>query len=206
MGRYLGPRCRLSRREGTDLELTSGLKPIESKCKFKHTPGQHWANRGRLTEYATQLRMKQLVKRYYGILERQMVNYYKKASRMAGSTGDNLLRLLESRLDNVVYRMGFAATRAEARQLVSHKSIMVNSSVVNIPSYLVSPGSEIEIVERVKAQTRILAAVAIAQNKNSHSWISVDCKNLKGTYVSGADVDEISSLFKVSLILELYSK
>src|SRR3989338_6921547 len=133
MARYLGPKCRLSRREGTDLQLKSGIRAIDSKCHLEHTPGQHWQRRVRTTDYGLQLRMKQLLRRYYGILETQLRNYYKKASRLKGSTGDNLLILLESRLDNVVYRMGYASTRAEARQLVGHKAVKVNGRVVNIP-------------------------------------------------------------------------
>ena len=142
MARYLGPKCRLSRREKTDLLLKSGIRAIDTKCNLERTPGMHWQRRGRTTDYGIQLRMKQLIRRYYDVLEKQFRNYYKKADRTKGSTGDNLLSLLESRLDNVVYRMGFAATRAEARQLVSHKAILVNGKVVNIPSFHVAAGSD----------------------------------------------------------------
>lgn len=153
MAKYLGPKCRLSRREKTDLQLKSGIRAIDSKCNIERIPGMHWQRRGRMTDYGVQLRMKQMIKRYYHVLEKQFHNYYRKADKLKGSTGDNLLTLLEKRLDNVVYRMGFAATRVEARQLVSHKAILVNKEVINIPSYQVTPGDLIEIRSRAKKTT-----------------------------------------------------
>ncbi len=171
MARYLGPKCRLSRREKTDLLLKSGIRGIDTKCNLERTPGMHWQRRARTTDYGVQLRMKQLIRRYYDVLEKQFRNYYKKADRTKGSTGDNLLSLLESRLDNAVYRMGFAATRAEARQLVSHKAILVNGKVVNIPSYHVTPGSVIAVREKAKKQLRIGAALGLSA---SHTPVFLD--------------------------------
>lgn len=206
MARYLGPKCRLSRREKTDLQLKSGIRSIESKCNLEHTPGQHWQRRGRTTDYGVQLRMKQMIRRYYDILERQFSNYYKKADRLKGSTGDNLLKLLESRLDNTIYRMGFAATRAEARQLVSHKAILVNGSIVNIPSYQVTLGDVIEVRERSKKQLRIGAALELAQQRQQVSWLDVNSKKMQGTFKELPDVSELPAEFKVNLVVELYSK
>ena len=206
MARYLGPKLRLSRREKTDLQHKSGIRAIESKCNLERIPGQQWQRRGRVTDYGTQLRMKQLIRRFYGVLEKQFRNYYKKADLMKGSTGDNLLGLLESRLDNVVYRMGFAATRAEARQLVSHKCVLVNGNVVNIASYHVAPNDQVEIRDRAKKQLRISAAVDLAQQRPQVSWIEVDSKKLLGTFKGQPDVLELSAEFKVSLVVELYSK
>jgi small subunit ribosomal protein S4 len=206
MARYLGPKCRLSRREKTDLLLKSGIRPIDTKCKLDRVPGVHWARRGRITDYSIQLRMKKLISRYYGVLEKQFGNYYKKADRTKGSTGDNLLCLLESRLDNVVYRMGFAATRAEARQLVSHKAILVNGKTVNIPSFHVTPGAIIEIRQKAKKQLRISAALGITANRTAVSWIETDSKEMKGTFKADPKVSELPAEFKVSLVVELYSK
>lgn len=206
MARYLGPKLRLSRREKTDLQHTSGIRAIDSKCNLERTPGQHWQRRTRLTDYGVQLRMKQLIRRYYAVLEKQFRNYYKKADLMKGSTGDNLLRLLESRLDNVVYRMGFAATRAEARQLVSHKCMLVNGSVVNIPSYHVLPNDQIEIRDKAKKQLRIAAAIDLAQQRPQMPWIEVDSKKFSGTFKDHPDVAELPPEFKVNLVVELYSK
>lgn len=206
MARYLGPKCRLSRREKTNLLLKSGIRGIDTKCNLERTPGMHWQRRGRTTDYGIQLRMKQLIRRYYDVLEKQFRNYYKKADRTKGSTGDNLLVLLESRLDNVVYRMGFAATRAEARQLVSHKSVLVNGKVVNIPSYHVATGAIITIRDKAKKQLRISAALALAEHRNQVSWIEVDSKEMKGTFKSVPDMKELPAEFKVSLVVELYSK
>lgn len=206
MARYLGPKCRLSRREKTDLELKSGIRAIDSKCNLERLPGQHWQRRARNTDYGLQLRMKQLIRRYYGVLERQFSTYYKEADRSKGSTGDNLLRLLESRLDNVVYRMGFASTRAEARQLVSHKSIKVNGSTVNIPSYRVATGDVIEVVPRAKGQLRIKAALDLAAQRAAVSWLDVDSKVMSGTFKEDADVSELPAVFKINLVVELYSK
>lgn len=206
MARYLGPKCRLSRRERTDLQLKSGIRSIESKCKIDRTPGQHWARRTRTTDYGTQLRMKQMIRRYYGVMENQFRNYYKSADKTKGSTGDVLLKILESRLDSVVYRMGFASTRAEARQLVSHKSILVNGCVINIPSYQVSPGDKIEVRERAKSQLRIKAALELAQQRQNSSWVEVDSKAMSGVYKEHADISELPAEFKVNLVVELYSK
>src|SRR3984893_9110637 len=170
MARYLGPRCKLARREHADLSLTSGVRALDTKCKFDTAPGMHGARRGRETEHGVQLREKQKVRRIYGILERQFENYFKKATRLKGSTGENLLRLLERRLDNVVYRLGFGATRAESRQLVTHRAILVNGKVVNIPSYLVSPGDVVSVREGAKTQLRIQSALTLAQVRPSCSW------------------------------------
>lgn len=206
MAKYLGPKCRLARREKTDLGLKSGIRDIETKCKFDRTPGQHWQRRGRTTEYGVQLRMKQMIRRYYGVLERKFSLYYKEAERIKGSTGENLLRLLESRLDNVVYRMGFAVTRAEARQLVSHKSILVNGHVVNIPSYSVKPGDVVAIREKSKKQLRITAAVELTAQREPVAWVEVDDKALSGVYKSLPDLDQLPPEFKVNYVVELYSK
>ncbi len=206
MARYLGPKCRLSRREKTDLEHKSGIRAIDSKCHLDHSPGQHWQRRGRTTDFGVQLRMKQLIRRYYEVLERQFLSYYKKAAAIKGSTGDNLLQLLESRLDNVVYRMGFASTRSEARQLVSHKAVCVNGQSVNIPSYRVSPGDTVAIAEKAKKQLRIKAALDIAAQRQQVSWIEVDSKQMSGTFKELADVSELPAVFKVNLVVELYSK
>ena len=206
MARYLGPKLRLSRREKTDLQHKSGIRAIDSKCNLERTPGQQWQRRSRSTDYSTQLRMKQLLRRYYAVLEKQFRNYYKKADLMKGSTGDNLLGLLESRLDNVVYRMGFAATRAEARQLVSHKCVLVNGCIVNIPSYHVSVSDQIEIRDRAKKQLRIIAAVDLAQQRPQVSWIEVDSKKLAGTFKGDPEISELPAEFKVNLVVELYSK
>lgn len=206
MARYLGPKCRLSRREKTDLQLKSGIRPIESKCNLERTPGQHWQRRTRTTDYGLQLRMKQILRRYYGMLEKQFRSYYKEADRRKGVTGDNLLRLLESRLDNVVYRMGFASTRAEARQLVAHKSIVVNDGIVNIPSYQVKPEDVVSIRERSKKQLRIGAALDLAKQRPDSEWLSIDPKAMSGTFVRYPDMSELPSEFKVNLVVELYSK
>lgn len=206
MARYLGPKCKLSRREGTDLYLKSGVVGFEAKCKSDSAPGQHGARRGRLSDYGLQLREKQKVKRLYGVLERQFRRYYKEAARRKGATGENLLKLLESRLDNVVYRMGFASTRAEARQLVSHKSLMVNNKVVNIPSYQVQAGDEIAIREKAQKQDRIQNALNIAEQKTDLSWVEVDKKKLVGVFKAVPERDELYSDINESLIVELYSK
>lgn len=206
MARYLGPKCRLSRREKTDLQLKSGIRAIDSKCNIERIPGMHWQRRGRTTDYGVQLRMKQMIKRYYNVLEKQFHNYYRQADRLKGSTGDNLLSLLERRLDNVVYRMGFSATRAEARQLVSHKAILVNGEVVNIPSCQVKPGDLIEVRSRAKKQLRIKGALELAQQRAPVSWIEVDIKKMVGTFKNQPDVTELPAEFKVNLVVELYSK
>ena len=206
MGRYTGPKCRLSRREGIDLLHKSNIRALNSKCKADTPPGQFGKRRGRITDYGLQLRMKQLIKRYYGILEKQFHKYYQEADRLKGSTGYNLLKLLESRLDNVVYRMGFAATRAEARQLVNHRSIKVNGRIVNIPSFLVRPNDEIEIKEKSKKQARILSAIELAQQKILADWITVNTKDLSGVFKRYPEQDELPNEFKVHLVVELYSK
>lgn len=204
MAKYVGPKCRLSRRERTDLRLKSGIKPYDAKCKSEHIPGMHWQRRGRTTDYGTQLRMKQLIRRYYGILEKQFRKYYMMADRMKGSTGENLLQILERRLDNVVYRLGFAATRAEARQLVNHKHIMVNGAMVNIPSYLLNPGDVVEV--RSKGQLRVRAALELSQQYAQLSSLEIDPVKMLGTYKNHADISEIPAEFKVNLVVELYSK
>ncbi len=205
MARYTGPRLRLSRREGTDLMLTSGTRAVESKCKFDKKPGNSMS-RGRLSDYGTQLREKQKVKRMYGLLERQFRNYYLKAAKSQGNTGENLLNLLETRLDNVVYRMGFGVTRAEARQIVAHKSINVNGKVVNIPSYQVQPGDEIEVRESKRGHLRIAAALKIAATREECDWLEVDEKNFKGVFKSVPDRTDLSTEINENLIVELYSK
>ncbi len=206
MARYLGPKCKLSRREGTDLQHKSGIRSIESKCKLDVPPGMHGARRGRTTDYRVMTRMKQLIKRYYNLLEKQFRNYYAKADRMNGPTGENLLLLLESRLDNIVYRMGFASTRSEARQLVAHKAILVNGKTLNIPSYRVVPGDVVEIRERAKSQVRIAAALEIAQQRSLPEWLEVDTKNKQGTFKAIPGLADLPAEFKVNLVVELYSK
>ena len=207
MARYIGPSIKLSRREGTDLFLKSGVKAFASRGeRSRKLPGQHWENRPRTSEYGLQLREKQKVRRIYGILERQFRNYYKKASRLNGNTGENLLQLLESRLDNVVYRMGFGSTRAEARQLVSHKAIMVDDKVVNIPSFQVVAGAKIAVRERAKNQNRIKVALDLAKNSEPVSWVEVDADNMAGTYVRVPERSDLPADIQEQLIIELYSK
>ena len=206
MARYRGPSLRLSRREGTDLYLKSGIRAIESKCNMDTVPGVHGARRGRLSDYGLQLREKQKVRRIYGVLEKQFRNYYKKAAAMKGNTGENLLSLLEKRLDNVVYRMGFGSTRAEARQLVSHKALKVNGKVVNIASYQVQPGDEVEIRERKKGQLRIQASLKIAATREACEWLEVDDKKLKGVFKAVPDRADLGTEINENLIVELYSK
>jgi small subunit ribosomal protein S4 len=206
MARYRGPKCRLSRREKTDLMLKSGIRDIESKCQLDKTPGVQWQSRTRLSDYGIQLRMKQLIRRYYDVMEKQFHRYYKKADRMKGSTGSNLLTLLESRLDNVVYRMGFASTRAESRQLVSHKSVMVNDVVVNIASYHVSVGDVVEIRSRAKGQLRIAAAMAIAAKQADVEWLEVNEDQKQGVFKAEPQLDALPAEFKVNLVVEFYSK
>ena len=207
MARYLGPKCKLSRREGTDLFLKSGIKPIENKCKLNTIPGSKvGSRRERLSDYGIQLREKQKLRRMYGVMEKQFRNYYKKASKLKGSTGENLLKLLEGRLDNMVYRMGFAVTRAEARQLVSHKAFHVNGSIVNIPSYQVQPGDELEVREKSKTQLRIKSALDLASQREACEWLEVDSKTLKGVFKSVPDRTDLSAEINENLIVELYSK
>jgi small subunit ribosomal protein S4 len=206
MARYIGPKCKLSRREGTDLFLKSGVRALESKCKAEAVPGQHGARRGRLSDYGVQLREKQKVRRIYGVLEKQFRNYYKEAARLKGATGENLLQLLESRLDNVVYRMGFGATRAESRQLVSHKAILVNGQVVNIPSYQVKPGDVVSLREKAKKQLRVQSALALAAQRGEPEWLEVSAEKLEGTFKALPDRQDLSSEINENLIVELYSK
>jgi len=204
MARYLGPKCKLSRREGTDLLLKSGVRAIESKCKLDTPPGVHGERKGRLSDYGVQLRMKQMIRRYYGVLEKQFSKYYHEADRKKGSTGKNLLTILESRLDNVVYRMGLASTRAEARQLVSHKAIKVNGNCVNIASYLVSPNDAVEVSDSAKTQLRVKAS--LGQAKSLPQWLEFDTKQMRGVFKSYPDSSDFPAEFKVSLVIELFSK
>ncbi|GJM11947.1 MAG: 30S ribosomal protein S4 [Pseudohongiella sp.] len=206
MARYLGPKCKLSRREGTDLFLKSGVRPIDSKCKADTIPGQHGARRGRLSDYGVQLREKQKVRRTYGVLEKQFRGYYKEAARIKGATGENLLQLLECRLDNVVYRMGFGSTRAEARQLVAHKSITVNGDVVNIASYRVSEGDSVGIRQKAKEQLRIKSALELASQRNPIDWVTVDQTKLEGQFTRKPEREDLPSEINENLIVELYSK
>ncbi|MBB1330708.1 30S ribosomal protein S4 [Pseudoalteromonas sp. SR43-7] len=206
MARYLGPKLKLSRREGTDLFLKSGVRAIDSKCKLETAPGQHGARKGRLSDYGLQLREKQKVRRIYGVLEKQFRNYYKEAARLKGNTGENLLQLLEQRLDNVVYRMGFASTRAEARQLVSHKAILVNGRVVNIPSYVITPEDIVVIREKSKTQARIIAALELAEQREKPTWVEVDGKKLEGSFKRLPERSDLSADINEQLIVELYSK
>lgn len=206
MARYLGPTCKLSRREGTDLFLKSGVRPLDSKCKAETAPGFHGARRGRLSDYGVQLREKQKVRRIYGVLEKQFRNYYKEAARLKGATGENLLQLLESRLDNVVYRMGFGSTRSEARQLVSHKAILVNDKVVNIASYQVQAGDKVSVREKAKSQLRVKHSVELAGQRGEPEWIEVNASSLEGTYKAQPDRADLSSEINENLIVELYSK
>ena len=206
MARYLGPTCKLSRREGTDLFLKSGVRPIDSKCKTDAIPGQHGQRRGRLSDYGVQLREKQKVRRIYGVLEKQFRGYYKEAARRKGATGENLLQLLECRLDNVVYRMGFGSTRAESRQLVAHKSITVNGEVVNIASYQVGEGDVVAIRQRAKEQLRIKAALELAAQRSEIDWVSVDQGKLEGQFTRKPDRAELPAEINENLIVELYSK
>jgi small subunit ribosomal protein S4 len=207
VARYIGPKAKLSRREGTDLFLKSARRPLADKCKLDTKPGQHGRTSGtRTSDYGNQLREKQKVKRMYGILERQFRRYFAEADRRKGNTGETLLSLLESRLDNVVYRMGFGSTRSEARQLVSHKAIVVNGDVVNIPSMQVKPGDIVAIHEKAKKQTRVQEALTLAQQIGPASWVSVDATKLEGTFKKLPDRDELSSEINESLIVELYSR
>ncbi|MBT4441876.1 MAG: 30S ribosomal protein S4 [Oceanospirillaceae bacterium] len=206
MARYIGPVCKLSRREGTDLFLKSGVRALDSKCKADTIPGVHGARRSRLSEFGTQLREKQKVRRMYGVLERQFRNYYKEADRLKGATGVNLLGLLETRLDNVVYRMGFGSTRAEARQIVSHKSILVNGQTVNIPSYKVAEGDVVSIREKAKNQLRIKSALELAAQRAAVEWCDVDATKMEGTFKSTPERSELPAEINEQLIVELYSK
>ncbi|TWG88061.1 small subunit ribosomal protein S4 [Luteimonas sp. J16] len=209
MARYIGPTCKLARREGVDLSLKSPARALDSKCKLEQKPGQHGATarRGKLSDYATQLREKQKVKRIYGLLERQFRNYYKKASNRKGNTGENLLQLLETRLDNVVYRMGFAVTRPSARQLVSHRGVTVNGKVVNLPSYQVKSGDVIALSEKAQKQLRVQESLNIAQTMDlTPSWVEVDQKKFTGVFKAVPDRSDLPADINEALIVELYSK
>jgi small subunit ribosomal protein S4 len=207
MARYVGPSCKLARREGTDLFLKSGVKPLENKCKFTVPPGGlKGERRTRLSDYGLQLREKQKLRRMYGVLERQFSNYYTEAARRSGATGENLLKLLECRLDNVVYRMGFAATRAEARQLVSHKSVQVNGQPVTIASYQVKAGDVVEIREKARKQLRIASALSVAGQVGFPDWVEVNDKEFRGVFKQVPARDEILPDINENLVIELYSK
>ena len=206
MARYLGPTCKLARREGTDLFLKSGVKALDSKCNIEQVPGMHGARRGKVSDYGLQLREKQKVRRMYGVLEKQFRGYYKEAARRKGATGENLLALLESRLDNVVYRMGFGSTRAESRQIVGHASILVNGQKVTIPSYQVQEGDVVSVREKAKSQLRIKAALELAASRAAVDWVEVDTGKMEGTFKRAPDRQELSADINESLIVELYSK
>ena len=211
MARYIGPTCKLARREGADLSLKSPNRALDSKCKLEQKPGQHGAGTGarrsKLSDYATQLREKQKVKRIYGLLERQFRNYYKKASNRKGNTGENLLQMLETRLDNVVYRMGFAITRPAARQLVSHRGVTVNGKPVNLPSYAVKAGDAIALSEKAQKQLRVQESLAVAKQMDlSPGWIEVDAGKFAGVFKAVPDRADLPSDINEALIVELYSK
>jgi len=206
MAKYIGPKCKLSRRVGADLMLKGRGRSLETKCKLETPPGQHGARKQRPSDYALQLREKQKLKQMYGVLERQFRNYYLKASRRKGATGLLLLQMLESRLDNIVYRMGFAATRSEARQLVSHKAIAVNGKTVNMPSYTVNPGDTVEIREKARAQTRIAQALSVAAQIGFPDWMEVDEKGFKGKFKAMPEREQMLPDINENLVVELYSK
>jgi len=206
MARYLGPTCKLARREGTDLFLKSGIRPLESKCKMEVAPGQQSQRRGRLSDYGVQLREKQKVRRFYGVLEKQFRNYYKAAAATKGNTGENLLQLLEARLDNVVYRMGFGSTRSESRQLISHNAILVNGGKVNIPSYRVKPDDVIAVREKSKNQLRIQSSLSLAAQRGDVDWVNVDTSKMEGTFKRLPDRADLPAEINENLIVELYSK
>jgi small subunit ribosomal protein S4 len=207
VARYTGPKCKLARREGTDLFLKSARRSLDSKCKLETKPGQHGVRSGmRMSDYGNQLREKQKLRRTYGILERQFRRYFGEAARRRGSTGTNLLQLLESRLDNVVYRMGLGSTRAEARQLVTHGSITVNGKVLNVPSALVKTTNVIGVTEKAKGQLRIQDALQLAEKVGFPSWVEVDVKKMSGTFKGAPDRSEFAQDINESLVVELYSK
>ncbi|MFO7808674.1 30S ribosomal protein S4 [Guyparkeria sp. SCN-R1] len=207
MARYLGPTCKLARREGTDLFLKSGVRALEDKCHHDRAPGQHGSGRRqKVSDYGLQLREKQKLRRIYGVLERQFRNYYKRAAQMKGSTGENLLQILECRLDNVAYRMGFGATRAEARQLVSHRGLLVNGEVVNIPSYQVSMEDVVSVREKAKKQQRVKDALELAAQREVVPWVTVDSSKMEGVFKAVPTRDELPADINESLVVELYSK
>jgi len=208
MAKYIGPKCKLMRREGADLSLKSSRRAVDTKCKIDNPPGMHGAGtrKPRVSDYGLQLREKQKLRRIYGILERQFRNYYKAASRLKGSTGENLLQLLEARLDNVVYRMGFGSTRAEARQLVNHKSILVNGSIVNIPSYVVAPEDVVSVREKSRKQARIAESLALAEQIGFPGWVDVNQGKFEGTFKALPDRADLPPDINEQLVVELYSK
>jgi len=207
MARYIGPKCKLARREGTDLFLKSARRSLDSKCKLETKPGQHGQKSGlRTSDYGKQLREKQKLRRIYGVLERQFRRYFADATKGKSSTGENLLKLLESRLDNVVYRMGMGSTRAEARQLVTHGSILVNGKRLNVPSASVRAGDVISIAERAKGQLRIIDALQLAEKVGFPSWVEVDAKKMTGTFKGAPERSEFGQDINESLVVELYSK
>lgn len=206
MARYLGPKCKLSRREGVDLLLKSRARPLESKCQVDKLPGEQGSRPKRLSDYAVQLREKQKLRRMYGVLEKQFRRYYREAVRRRGSTGENLLQLLECRLDNVVFRMGFGCTRNEARQLVSHRSILVNGASVNIPSYQVNPEDKVEVKQASKKQLRIQDSLGIAEQVGFPGWVDVDVEKMEGVFKSAPERDELPADLNEQLVVELYSK
>jgi small subunit ribosomal protein S4 len=207
VARYTGPKAKLSRREGTDLFLKSARRSLADKCKLDTKPGQHGRTSGaRTSDYGLQLREKQKVKRMYGVLERQFRRYFAEAERRKGNTGSNLLALLECRLDNVVYRMGLASTRAEARQLVSHKAISVNGQTMNIPSAQIRPNDVVAVREKSRTQTRIQDALSLAEQSGFPSWVSVDKTKMEGTFKAVPDRSDLTADINESLIVELYSR
>ena len=206
MARFIGPKCKLMRREGTDLYLKSRVRAVDSKCNMEKVPGQQGDRRRRLSDYGVQLREKQKVKRLYGVLERQFRNYYKNADRAKGPTGDNLLRTLERRLDNVVYRMGFGSTRAEARQLVSHNAVLVNGGQVNVASYLVGPEDVVAVRASSKKQDRVKNSLALAEQYGFPDWVEVDSNAMSGVFKRFPDRAELPAEINEQLIVELYSK
>jgi len=206
MARYIGPTCKLARREGTDLYLKSGVRPLDSKCKLDSPPGQHGQRRGRISDYGLQLREKQKVRRMYGVLERQFRKYYKEGDRRKGNTGENLLQILECRLDNMVYRMGFASTRAEARQLVAHRAVLHNGRVTNVASAEVKAGDTVSIRERAQKQLRVQAAIEMSQQNGLVEWVEVDGKQFQGTLKRVPDRADLPAEINEHLIIELYSK
>jgi small subunit ribosomal protein S4 len=206
MARYIGPKCKLSRREGTDLFLKSRVRALETKCNLEKAPGSHGDKRRRVSDYGVQLREKQKVRRIYGILERQFHNYYAKASQRKGATGENLLQTLECRLDNVVYRMGFGATRAEARQLVGHKAITVNGKVINISSYQVAASDVVAVREKSRKQVRIQNSLAVAEQYGFPEWLEVDTKAMSGVFKRVPERADLPAEINEQLIVELYSK
>jgi small subunit ribosomal protein S4 len=206
VARYLGPKAKLSRREGTDLFLKSGARALDSKCKIETAPGQHGLRRGRLSDYGVQLREKQKVRRIYGILEKQFRGYYKEAARRKGASGENLLKLLECRLDNVVYRMGFGSTRAESRQLVSHKAISVNGKTVNVASFQVGAGDVVAVREKAKKQLRVQNALNLAGQRSNVEWVDVNSEKKEGVFKRVPDRIDLPADINENLIVELYSK